>query len=339
MANMNIRTPRFYVDYTNYFLSRGTTQDGNFDVRTGTNLIAPEAGYSEVELFDMKPLNAVSFDTTVDSGNDHVLVSLDLKSDYKKSFVAILNHNLDSANGKFRIATSTSDITAADMSGATAVTPTEVVNADAISGSNQFITPASDGSTIVRFTENPARYWGIQFEGASSFDGSTKLEIGCILVGEYYDMPHAPDLSVKRSIAFDKNKIQESLGGQRYSTATSFGRSGDSTLMSPFVTTAMKDRFFGGRIIYDLNFSYLNSTDVMPTEYHKYNTDDDSVLEDIWNKTAGSHIPFIFSIDKDSEGSNAESEHIFARFAQDSLDMTQVAPDVFDVSMKIEEEF
>jgi len=68
-------------------------------------------------------------------------------------------------------------------------------------------------------------------------------------------------------------------------------------------------------------------------------TSDDAVVVDIWNITHGSHIPFIFSIDKDSAGDNAESEHIFARFAQDSLDMTQVSNDVWNISMKIEEEF
>ena len=62
-------------------------------------------------------------------------------------------------------------------------------------------------------------------------------------------------------------------------------------------------------------------------------------FEDIWNITHGNHIPFIFSIDKDSEGDDAESEHIFARFAQNSFQMDQVAADMFNVSMRIEEEF
>ena len=38
-------------------------------------------------------------------------------------------------------------------------------------------------------------------------------------------------------------------------------------------------------------------------------------------------------------GSNAESEHMFARFNQDSLDMRQVAPDVYNISLSIAEEF
>ena len=77
----------------------------------------------------------------------------------------------------------------------------------------------------------------------------------------------------------------------------------------------------------------------MPNEYHEHQVTDDAVVEDIWNKTSGSHLPFIFSIDKDSEGADAESEHIFARFAQNSMDMTQVASDVWNCSMRIEEEF
>ena len=64
-----------------------------------------------------------------------------------------------------------------------------------------------------------------------------------------------------------------------------------------------------------------------------------SVINFWWNSSAFLFLPFIFSIDKDSSGSNAESEHIFARFAQNSLDMTQVAPDVFNISLRIEEEF
>tara|TARA_B100000768_G_C11046474_1_gene276506 strand:- start:186 stop:599 length:414 start_codon:yes stop_codon:yes gene_type:complete len=53
----------------------------------------------------------------------------------------------------------------------------------------------------------------------------------------------------------------------------------------------------------------------------------------------GSARPFIFSMDNSSTGSNAESEHLFARFAQNSLSMTQVANNIYNVKLKIEEEF
>ena len=83
----------------------------------------------------------------------------------------------------------------------------------------------------------------------------------------------------------------------------------------------------------------ISRLEVMPLEYASVQYGSDTVVEDIWNITHGSHIPFIFSIDKDSEGTGAESEHIFARFGQNSLDMTQVAFDTFNISMRIEEEF
>ena len=344
MANMNIRTPRIYTDHINYLMSRGVAQNGNFDVTAtdaGAYLMGTFTTGSEAELFDMKPLNKCTFDTSADT-DGHVLINIDTQSTYsKKSFVAILNHNMASADAKVLIKASDTEahIQAVDMGSATAMSnPAEVVNADTITSS--IVTPATDGSTIVRFDESALRYWGIQFEGDSSNTfGSTDLFVGCILLGEYYEMPHAPDLSVKRSIIFDKTKLQESVGGQRFSNATSFGRQSTTTTKSPFSKASAGYSTNGGRLAYDMNFSYLNSTDVMPDEYGLWNVTDDSVVEDVWNHTNGSHLPFIFSIDKDSEGNQAESEHIFARFAQNSMDMTQVASDTWNISMRIEEEF
>ena len=348
MANMNAKTPRWYCDYINYRLSRGIAQNGNYDVQatsTGNNLVGIKSGGgTEAELFDMKPLNLVTFDTSASSAAkaDHVVVSLDVmgESDSKVSFVAILNHNLATATGKIRISASDtkSHIENDDLTSATTITCTEVVNADTIS--TNIITPATDGSTIVRFSESDLRYWGIQFEGSDSGNfSSTDLTVGCILIGEYFDAPNAPDLSINRSIIFDKVNLTESIGGQRYSNMSSHGGTASSASKSPFSTAATGEQIFGGRMAYDLNFSFLASSDLMPDEYDIYNPTDDSVVEDIWNKTNGPHLPFIFSCDNSSTGDNAESEHIFARFSQNSLEQNQVANDVFNISMKIEEEF
>ena len=340
MANMNIGTPRFYPDHISYLLSRGTAQNGNFDVETGSNLIGIQNG-SEPELFDMNPLNKVDFNTSA-ATSDHVLININTAGAFKKSFVAILNHNMDSADAKVRIKASDTEshVQAVDMGSATAMSnPAEVVNADAISSS--IVTPASDGSTIVRFDESTLRYWGIQFEGDGSgtFDGSTDLHIGCILIGEIYEMPHAPDVSITRSVAYDGVEVLESAGGQRFANMSNPGKQVSSTTLSPFATSIYTTSIHGGRITYDMNFSFIDSTDLMPDEMHSISTSDDAVVEDVWNKTNGPHIPFIFSIDKDSEGADAESEHIFARFTHNSLQMNQVAPNLFNVKMKIEEEF
>ena len=95
MANMNIRKSRFYVDEINYLLSRGLVQNGNFDV-LATDAGAYKMGTfttgSEAELFDMKPLNKCTFDTSADT-DAHVMVNLNTQNSLSKiSFVAILNH-------------------------------------------------------------------------------------------------------------------------------------------------------------------------------------------------------------------------------------------------------
>ena len=351
MANMNVGVPRFYCDNINYRFANGIAQNTRYDVQptnSGNNIVGIKSGGgSEIELFDMNPLNLVTFDTSASSTTkaDHVIITLDVMGEVasKNSFVAILNHNCATATAKIRISASDTkaDVDHVDFSvlegGATVLSCTEVVNADTIS--NNIITPATDGSTIVKFSETDLRYFGIQFEGSSGNFSSTDLTVGCILVGEIIEMPFGPDISLVRSINFDQVKVLESSGGQRFGNATSIGRTATSTSKSPFTTSTVNQQAFGGRITYDMQFSYMSSTDLMPDEYDIFNPTDDSVVEDIWNRTCGPLIPFIFSIDKDSEGDNSESEHIFARFAQNELVHEQVAINAFNVSMRIEEEF
>jgi len=352
MANMNIGTPRFYPDLINHLMSRGVAQAGNFDVITGSNLIGIQTG-SEAELFDMNPLNKVDFNTSA-STSDHVLINLDFQaaSSFRNTYIAILNHNLASCSGKISIGASAteSNVNTADMSGASVIATLEVVNADAIGGSGRReITPATDGTTIVKLdptygSYTPLQYVGIQFEGDSAFDNDTDLSIGCIMVGQMYEMPHAPDLAVTRMISYNRmNDLQESYGGQRFSNLKSFGRTSTSTSKSPFSTASDNYQGYGGRLIYDMSFSFIDSTDLMPAEYDVrapgHLDADQNFVEDVWNKTSGNHIPFIMSIDKDSEGDNAESEHIFGRFANNSLDMAQVAPNVYNIKLTVEEEF
>ena len=144
MANMNIRTPRFYPDLINFLMSRGTEQNGNFDVITGSNLIGVQTG-SEAELFDMRPLNKVDFNTSAGT-SDHVLINIDTQSTTaKKSFVAILNHNMASADAKMLIKTSNTEghVSAVDMGSATAMSNSVNVVNGAISTNH--IAPSADG--------------------------------------------------------------------------------------------------------------------------------------------------------------------------------------------------
>jgi len=362
MANQNIRTPRFYIDEISYLLSRGVAQNGEFDVtatHAGNTFMGTFTTGSEPELFDLRPLNKCTFDTSADT-DGHVLITIDTQSaTSKKSYIAIMNHNLVSSVGKIRISAGdiASDVTAIDGASADTAdiawandTLTEVVNADTTTAASNdksvVIEPAANGTTIITFPETNLRYWGIQFEGNTTNTGvatngtwgSTDLFVGGIMLGEYFEL-RPPDLSVQRSIAFDNVNIQESIGGQKYSNMSSHGRQATTTTRSPFVTGSYQQNIYGGRLSFDMNFSYLASTDIMPNEYGSIQDTDDAVVQDIWNKTNGPHLPFIFSVDKDSAGANAESEMIFARFGQNNINMSQVALDTWNISMKIEEEF
>ena len=363
MANMNIGTPRFYPDLLNYLMSRGVAQNGNFDVtatHAGNTFMGTFTTGSEPELFDMRPLNKCTFDTSADT-DGHVLITIDTQSaTFKKSYIAILNHNLVSSVGKIRIfaGDASSDVTALDGGNADTAdiswaddSVTDVVNGDTTTAASNaksvVIEPATDGSTIVRFAEQTNRYWGIQFEGNTTNTGnatngtwgSTDFFVGCIMIGEHYQMPHAPDLEVTRMISYNRlNDLQESHGGQRFSNLKSYGRTATSTSKSPFTTASNGYDMYGGRLIYDMSFSFLSNTELMPDEYDILAADDNFV-SDVWNMTNGNHLPFVFSIDKDSEGNDAESEHIFGRFANNSLDMTQVAPEIYNIKLTIEEEF
>ena len=365
MANMNVRTPIFYCDKVMHQRGKGSSIAS---IVTGSNLIDFTTG-SVAELHDGKPLNLNKFTTKTDSTTraDHVLFTYNLGTDqWRNNFIAILNHNMASANAKVRIFFGDSLDKVNDVNGGSADNvPDTYEGVIILNGGSEIreggtglkisfhVEPASDGSTIIQIKKTSDdseltgfRFMGIQFEGrdagtggSGNFSSSNDLTIGSIMVGETYTMPVSPDLNLKRSITYDKVKVQESLGGQRYANASSFGKTHSSTSKSPF-TLASDDNFaHSGRIAYDLNFSYLNSTDIMPDEYGQYDYDDDSFVSDVWTITEGNMYPFIFSVDDTSTGSNAESEFLFARFNQSSLEMNQVAPDVFNMKLQIEEEF
>ena len=376
MANVEIKNPRFYCDVISSHIAKGITQNGAFDV-TATDASSGFVGLqngTESELFDNRPLNQVDFNTSDDT-DGHVLITIDTQyagsgndEGDRINFVSILNHNMNTADCKVRIFAGDvgSDVSALDGANCetadinwTNQATTEVVNADVITVASDeksvVIEPAADGSTLFTFNAGNFRYWAIQFEGTNSdssaaandgnFDGTHDLKIGCVQLGTYFDMPHSPDMTLARSIEFDQNKILKSMGGQKYGLATNKGKFVSSTSRSPFLISLQSnaDSIFYGRISYDMTFSYISDTDLIPAIYtHPYynNTSTQrTFIQDVWNTTLGNLLPFIFSVDNTSAGNNAESELIFARFDSNTLDMKQIAHKLYNIRLKITEEF
>jgi hypothetical protein len=363
MAN-NIGVPKFFTDLIAYHRGRGSAIGSVTATDASNNFIGLPSSNTISDLLDLRPLNQVTFDTSADT-DGHVLCTFHFSTaSYRQNYIAILNHNLATAVGKIRIfaGNASSDITALDGANIDIthpdtdaewqnITTTEVVNADAInvaSGNKSVvIEPATDGTTIIKFTEQDLRYWAIQFEGNTTNTGaanngtwgSTDLAVGGIMIGQAFEMVQAPDVQLTRSIVYDKVKVQESVGGNRYASATNIGRLASTGNKSPFNLGTNGQNTYGGRQVFDLNFSYLNKSDLLNQQSYSYIYSDDTVISRVWNITDGPTRPFIFCMNKDTVGDSSETDYMFARFNQDQLAMQQIAPNVYSCKMSIAEEF
>ena len=339
MTHQRIVSPKFYTDIINSMIARGYASS-NFTVQatnTGNHFVGIKSGGGVVqELFDMNPQKRVTFETATDSTSkeDHVLLNLDFGTPIPLSFVAILNHNMKTATAEFFSCGASSAITLDDTSDK--IASTEVINAD---NSSNVFTPDNDGDSIITFNANQNfQHFGIQIGGTSSAFSSTDLKIGQIVIGMAFELTASPDLNVSKSISYG-NDIMETPAGKKFSSARFLEgfSSSDTTAGQPFrnkgTNTALR---FGGRTQYDLNYSFVNDTDLTSSDISTNNHASFDFYNAVWNKTNGSHIPFIFTPDS---ASTTVGDYLYARFGQNQLQTTQVASRVFNTSLSIIEEF
>ena len=198
---------------------------------------------------------------------------------------------------------------------------------------------------------------------------SPDITIGAISIGNYYDMPHSPDLNLKLSYEYDGVKTIQTKGGATLSNA-SYTKPADWGDMGAWQLGGVSN-LRSGRRVWDLSFSYLSDSDLFgsnqstsvfnvtaqdyrpiytstgyeDTDIHQsdagsvwgfnYNIlNDDSFFSQVWNKTMGGHLPFIFQPD----GSNNNPDQFaICRFDMNSLTYDQVANNVYNVKLKIRE--
>ena len=339
MTHQRIVSPKFFTDQINSMVSRGYGMD-NFTVQatnTGNNFVGIKSGGGVVqELFDMNPQKRVTFDTSAssDAKEDHVLINLDFGTAIPLSYVAILNHNMKTADAQFFVCANTSAIVL-DNSGAITAS-SEVINAD--ESSNVF-TPDNDGDSIITFDSNlNFQHFGIQIEGVSGDFSSTDLKIGQIVIGMAFELSGSPDLQVNRTIEYG-NDIMETPSGKRFSSARFLEgfTSSDTTAGQPFRSKGTNTSLrFGGRTRYDISYSFVDDTQLTSSDISTNNHSSFDFYNSVWNKTNGSHIPFIFTPDSSS---TTVGDYLYARFGQNELQSTQVASRVFNTSLSIVEEF
>jgi hypothetical protein len=168
-------------------------------------------------------------------------------------------------------------------------------------------------------------------------------------------MPHSPDLNLKMSIEMDGVKNIKTKGGASltdiiYTKPQDWGDRGAWQLGSNEAGQGISN-LRNGRRVWDLSFSYLSDTDVMPvvaattnlgagdnedTSNPSENTllDGTDFFSQVINKTMGGHLPFIFQPDKDNDNPD---QFAICRFDMKSFTYEQVANNVYNVKLKIRE--
>jgi len=246
---------------------------------------------------------------------------------FDKSFVAILGHNLHSM-----------ELTNIRIDGWSSVSG--IINFATGPG----VTVPFDGFSIARFNGG-----GVDNMTLHNIT-TTTLNIGSVVIGTYYDMPHSPDLKVTMTREMDGVKRIRTKGGAdlvdyKYTKSPNWGSWNPWELG---VVSGENSRV--GRRIWDISFSYLQGIDAFPeisslTNYEtsNYNSNDptaDTLLEEtnfysqVIHKTNGGQLAFLFQPDRNNANPD---QFAICKFDMDSFEYKQVANGVYNISLKIRE--
>ena len=324
-----------------------TFEDATCHVTSGSAIVTHDANANIVEglmvygagLSDGLTIDSITNSTTfvlednADAG-DGSEITLQFHDDSKDSllgetlFVAILGHNLKSADAKFRVETDHSS----NFGSAQTPTMTSVYNSTV---SSNYSVPTTDGWSLITYQQqHDARYQKLVIEDVSTYD--TDVKIGCILWGIKYTFPSSPDLNIKRSFSYDGLKINESLGGQKYAHATYL--SGNSWTSTAAWDTTTTPSLKTGRQKIDMSFSYLSDTDVFPSDLHDVtiSTTGESVLNRlIWMTNGGMH-PLLLQLSHSD--TNDDDGWLYCRLGN-KPSFTQVAHRNWSTQLSFIEEF
>lgn len=326
MSYQRLSKPRFYMDNCNWVASRGVSRNSIININSGAGSMPLNSGYTKYQMIDMSPRNYASFDTTSES--DTISIRIDCGYGLTQNFVAIMGHNLKTAEGKIRVAYHPS-AAITTVGGGTAVSLTEVLNGDV---SGDYATPDTDNDTILTFSDNASRYWVVEIDVTAVGAYTADVEIGQIVFGEYYTANVSPDLNVTKATILDDVTVRESAGGRRFASAGWL--QGGTTEYSPFRSDTYV-RQPSGREAIDFSFSYMDDTDIYPAD--RSNADDSTnFLDEVVSKCSMNMIPFIFSLDSTS---TVEGDFMYGRFSQNSFATLRQAYQVDSFSLRVEQEF
>ena len=286
-----------------------------------------------------------------------------------KWYGALLNHNLDDCDCRIQnimfmgaIDYETNVYSEVDEENKVSVlnieSHSEIKNGSSIWYSDLVPSPPSDSS--VRFT-------GLRLTDDGTGNGNlSNFQVGAISMGVMYTMPNSSDLNLTMQVEFGGYDETETLGGSTLTNIRQTGApiwSNDGEYNSPFSVGDFSDNQYlggakrNGRRSWSLKFSYISdenifSSNYMANNYTETTTDyssddldtdnqfeynmftDDSFMAQVWNKTLGGALPFIFQPDSNNDNPD---QFCIAKFDMDTLSVKQVAFKTYSISVKIRE--
>ena len=358
MSYQRVLNPRAYLNMispslTNGKMSLTSGTYSNSDIQ-GAGLLSSQSDL--LQLFDNNPSNSVNLGGKTTNTTQYITIDTHFTDSTtmlgETMFIAILNHNFQSAGAGFRVQLSdNSSFTSTDSGsgGDVVVTPpmTEICNAVDDTSTN-YHEPDKNGWSLVTYTAaltgNLAsnRYQRIAITPNSS-NYSTNIEIGCIVWGIVYDFPQSPDLKLSQTFVHSKSKKSESLGGQMYGHTTYTNNPAWLDVSDPFdnKTSGKARSFKSGKKQLDLSFSYLSDTDLFTQKLYDVDssTNDDSLVSRIvWFTNNGLH-PLILQYDNSFSGDlEGDDEFLFCRLTNNPK-FEQVAHRQFNTSLTFLEEY
>lgn len=194
-------------------------------------------------------------------------------------------------------------------------------------------------ATFTASTDNKNIRLIIDPDGGANDNFDADVQIGAILIGETHQLPHSPDLGIKKKFTFDGVKRQNSVGGQTYTHST-FTRGAD-WFLEPFYNSSQEssDRTDkSGRTLLDIGFSYLDDTDVYAHEQfgRQEVQTNNALIPNLINKTHSGMFPLLLQYDKDTATDN--DSFLWCRLNNEPA-FTQVANRVWSTSLSFIEEF
>tara|TARA_Y100000401_G_scaffold73348_1_gene59335 strand:+ start:14942 stop:16075 length:1134 start_codon:yes stop_codon:yes gene_type:complete len=284
-----------------------------------------------------------------------------------KWYGAILNHNLSDCNAGLHFSLFSGAIESENNTYSA-----HDIHFNSILNATSNFYQINNGSTIWTSDNVPTdeRFTGFRLSGSAA-DSSTptdlsNLQIGAVSMGVQYKMPKSPDLEISMKTSFDGLDKITTLGGATLSNVRHTGLpvwSNDGKFSNQFAVGEFSEDSFlngakrNGRREWEMTFNHIGDSDIFSSNYmntpytentsdyessdidnsnqFKYNIfTDDSFIAQVWNKTLGGALPFIFQPDSNN---NNPDQFCIAKFDMKELEINQVAFKVYEITLKIRE--